>query len=338
MIEEMRSRPNSGKIRVWIVIAAGIGAALAAVLIAVATHYINKPLALRGAVIQQDDDTLRQSPITDVEIDAPDALASKATKSDFSGYFKLTLRPGVKRGQTVTVQFRHPDYEPVEMKEVVSDKLLVVRMVPLHPETEEPPEHSQIFVSDIFVRYSTEMTAAVNIGTGVKTFQVTNTGNVPCDRRSICSPDNKWKAGVGGAVLDAGQGNVYQNARVSCIAGPCPFTKIENDGFSNGGRNISVTVRGWSDTTTFLFQAEVFRQEISDIVRDSYPVIFGRALNFSLPATARGPSLEAEIGGENIVFPLAPSPTLSWAVCNVKAGKDGSKSYRCELKQGYRFR
>jgi hypothetical protein len=67
-------------------------------------------------------------------------------------------------------------------------------------------------------------------------------------------------------------------------------------------------------------------------------VIFGRALNFSLPAAAQGPTLEAEISGTNIIFPLGPSPTLSWANCNVKVGKDQSKSYRCELKEGYRFK
>jgi hypothetical protein len=335
----MRFASSEGKTSIWVAIAAATAAVLAVVVVAVAMHYINKPLALRGAVIQQDDDTLKQSPITDVEIEAANQMAGTSTKSDFSGYFKLTLASGVKRGQTVTLRFRHPDYEPVEMKEVVSDKLYIVRMIPLHQDdVDEQPDRPQISVAEIFVRYSTETTAAVNIGTGVKTFQVANVGNVPCDRRALCSPDNKWKAGLGGAALDAGPGNVYENARVSCIAGPCPFTKIETDGFSAGGRNIGVTVRGWSDTTTFLFQAEVFRQEIRDIVRESYPVIFGRALNFSLPATARGPSLEAEIGGENIVFPLGPSPTLSWAVCNLKSGKDGSKSYRCELKQGYRFR
>ncbi len=308
-------------------------------LAAVALHYINKPISLRGAVVQQDDDTLKQSPITDVEIETARPMAAHTAKSDFSGYFKLTLLPGVKRGQPITLQFRHPDYQPLVVTEVVSDKLYIVHMVPLHrDDTDEKTDRPQSVVSNIFVRYTTETNAAVNIGTGVTTFQIANSGNVPCDHHNPCSPDGKWKAGIGGASLDAGQGNVFQNARVSCIAGPCPFTKVENDGFSQGGRNIAVTVLGWSDTTTFLFQAEVFRQEISAIVRESYPVIYGRALNFSLPAAAQGPSVVAELDGTHIIFPLAPSPTLSWAVCNVKTGKDKSKSYRCELKQGFRFR
>ncbi|MGA8143173.1 MAG: hypothetical protein WB987_04705 [Candidatus Acidiferrales bacterium] len=335
----MGSVRNHGKVRLWVVAIAALAAILAIVVAVVAMHYINKPISLRGAVIQQDDDPKKQSPITDVQINAGNHLGSDAVKSDFSGYFKLTLRPGVKRGQPITIQLRHPDFQPVDVKDVVSDKVYVVRMVPLHhDDADEKPDQPQTIVSNIFVRYSIETTASVNIGTGVTTFQIVNTGNIPCDHRTPCSPDNKWKAAIGGAALDAGPGNVYENARLSCIAGPCPFTKVESDNFSHGGRNIGVTVRGWSDTTTFLFQAEVFRQQINDIVRESYPVIFGRALNFSLPAAAQGPSLEAELDGTKIIFPLGPAPTLSWAVCNVKVGKDQSKSYRCELKQTYRFR
>ena len=45
---------------------------------------------------------------------------------------------------------------------------------------------------------------------------------------------------------------------------------------------------------------------VSDLVRESYPVIFGQTLNFSLPLLAEGPSIEAEINGDSIVFPLGP--------------------------------
>ena len=320
---------------VWV--GAGLGVALVVALAAVATHYIRRPIFLKGAVLQQDQDPRKQSPITNVEVSATYDL-SATVKSDFSGFFRLGLRRGVKRGQSITLQFRHPDFVPVDLSEVVSDQLYIVHMMPLHPDVETDANQPNIVVANVFVRYSIETTAEVNVGAGVTTFQVANTGNVPCDQHKPCSPDDKWKAAIGSASLDAGQGNVFQNARVSCIAGPCPFTKIESDNFSQGGRNIQVSVLNWSDTTTFLFQAEVFRQEISDIVRESYPVIFGRALNFSLPGAAEGPTLEAEIDGTNIVFPLGPSPTLSWAVCNVRVGKDQSKSYRCELKPGYRFR
>ena len=210
-------------------------------------------------------------------------------------------------------------------------------MVPLHTDAETTSNRPDILVTNLLVGYLTEISAEVNIGTGVKTFQVLNTGGTPCDSHSPCSPDGKWRAAISSASLDAGQGNVFEDARVSCIAGPCPFTKIESDGFSRGGRYIAVSIRNWSDTTTFLFEAEVFQQQVNDIVRQSYPVIFGRAFNFSLPATAEGPSLEAELGGMAITFPLGPDPNLSWAACTVIFGKARSKSYRCELKQGYKF-
>jgi hypothetical protein len=315
----------------------GAGAVLVLAVSLAGMHYLRRPIALKGAIIQEDADTRKESPVTDVEVTVANNLAPEAAKSDFSGYFRLPLRGGVKRGQHVVLQFRHPDYESVDMPVEVGDKLYVARMLPLRPDAAEQPGRPETVVSNVFVRYSIEATASVNVGAGVTTFQAVNTGNIRCDHTTPCSADNKWKAAVGSASLDAGQGNVFDNARVSCIAGPCPFTKIQTDDFSRGGRNISVSVLNWSDTTTFLFQAEVFRQEISDIVRESYPVIFGRALNFSLPAAAEGPSLEAEIAGTNIVFPLGPAPALSWADCNVKVGKDQTKSYRCELKDGYKF-
>jgi hypothetical protein len=335
----MRSIGRVGRAKLWILIVAVVVASIfLAVLAVVVIHYVRKPIYLKGAVIQQDSDPRKQSPITDVEVSAADDLSTSTVKSDFSGFFRLGLRRGVKRGQSITLRFRRPDFEPVDLPEVVSDRLYIVHMVPLHPDVEAESDGPSIVVTNVFVRYSIETTAAVNVGAGVTTFQVVNKANVPCDQHKPCSPDDKWKAAIGSASLDAGQGNVFENARVSCIAGPCPFTKIQSDNFSQGGRNISVSVLGWSDTTTFLFQAEVFRNEINDIVRESYPVIFGRALNFSLPSAAEGPSLEAELDGARIVFPLGPSPILSWAACNVRVGKDQSKSYRCELKPGYRFR
>jgi hypothetical protein len=76
----------------------------------------------------------------------------------------------------------------------------------------------------------------------------------------------------------------------------------------------------------------------SDLVRETYPVIFGRAMNFSLPPSAEGPSIEAEVGGDAIVFPLGPDLFLSWAECHVSSDRDQSRNYRCELKHGYQFK
>ena len=331
----MRGKPKPNVRLATLVI---LGAIAAGALAVVALHYIRKPLSVKGAVIKEDADTRKQSPITDVVISVADNLALADAKSDFLGYFKLTLRPGVKRGQSITLRLRHPDYQPIDLKAIVSDELQIVSMAAVPQDASSRSNPPEIPVANVFVRYSIESTTSVNIGTGVKTFQVENKGNVRCDGHPPCSPDGKWKAATATASLDAGDGNVYDNARLSCIAGPCPFTKVGTDHFSQGGRTIGVTVLNWSDTTTFLLQAEVSRTEVNDLARESYPVIFGDSMNFTLPSAAEGPSLEAELSGENIVFPLGPAPVLSWAVCNVRVEKDQSKLYRCELKPGYQFR
>lgn len=327
------------KVFIWVAAILGIGGILAAATI-VSVHLYRKyrPIKLVGAVIKQDFDTRDQSPIADVEVSAGNGLALNNSKSVFSGYFSLKLRPQVGRGDQVTLTFRHSGFQPLDLKETVSDRLYVVHMVPLEDDVGTKPNKAEVTIENVFVRYSTETTTTESIGSGVKTFEVMNTGNVPCHRHLPCSPDGKWKAATGSASLDAGEGNVFRDARVTCIAGPCPFTAIGTDDFSHGGRNISITMLDWSDTTTFLLQAEVFRPEVGDIVRESYPVIFGRAMNFTLPAAAEGPSVEAEINGSRIVFALGPTAMLSWANCNVFVQKDQSKNYRCELKPGYRFR
>ena len=51
-----------------------------------------------------------------------------------------------------------------------------------------------------------------------------------------------------------------------------------------------VSARDWSDTTTFLLEAEVFHPMVSQVVHESYPVIFGDGLNFTLPSSAEGVS------------------------------------------------
>ena len=156
--------------------------------------------------------------------------------------------------------------------------------------------------------------------------------------RKPCSPDGKWKATVGSLSLDAGdQHQQFRNVRVSCIAGPCPFTAIESDRFSRGGHSITVSVRNWSDPVTYLLEAEVVHTMESEMIRYTYPVIFGRSMNFTLPAIASGPSIEADLDGSQIVFPLGPELRLSWALCRFESGSEGNKQYRCELKPGYHF-
>jgi hypothetical protein len=89
---------------------------------------------------------------------------------------------------------------------------------------------------------------------------------------------------------------------------------------------------------TFLVEAEVVRTMLSDTIRQAHPSIFGQDMTFTLPVTGQGPSVEAEVDGLRIVFPLGPDLSLSWASCNVQVASNRTKLYSCELKPGYRFR
>ena len=303
----------------------------------VVSRYYQRSVYLRGAVIMQDDDPMKESPITDVEVSVTNSIGTRTTKSNFAGFFSIRLMRGVSRTQTVTLKFRHPDYQPLDLTEPVGDNLLVVHLIPIRKEVQARNDHPPVPVTNVLIRYSTVATEEENVGTEVKTFQIANAGNVPCMKGSPCSPDGKWKAAIASELMDAGEGNEFRNARVSCIAGPCPFTRVDFDGFSRGGRYIKVTIRNWSDTTTYLLQAEVYHSQINNIVRTAFPVILGTSLNFTLPPSAEGPSIEAELNGENIVFPLGPNPILSWANCNVSVDKNKAMFYRCDLKNDYRF-
>jgi hypothetical protein len=318
---------------IWTLVVFGI---LTAVFAAVFLHR-RQPVTLRGAVLQQDRDPNKQLPLAEVEIVATNALGSAVSVSDSSGAFSLTLPKGLRRRQQVLLQFRRKDYRPLDVDDFIGDKVYIARMVPVREETVSDA-HSASFVSNARIRYSVKATTEANIGTAVKTFQVVNDGNMPCNKRPPCSPDGKWKATIGSLSLDAGEGNEFRNARISCIAGPCPFTKVEQESLSAERRHFNVAVRDWSDTTTFLLEAEVVHPMTSDMIRETYPVIFGRTVNFSLPPAAEGPSIEAEIDGEAIVFPLGPDLIVRWANCHVGIDKDQSKTYRCELKPGYQVR
>ena len=296
------------------------------------------PNSLRGAVLEQNSDPRKESPIADVEVTATIGSNSMVTRTGSSGYFSLILRRWMIRGQAVSLKFRHAGYEPVDLSETVSERLYVVRMTRLPSKVQPEPNQPAVPIANVKIRYSVRTTAAVSVGSAVKTFEVVNSGNVPCNGHPPCSPDERWKATIGSTALDASEGNEFRNARLSCIAGPCPFTKVELDGYSEGGHRISASILNWSDTTTFLLEAELYHSMESDVIRESHPAIFGRTLNFSVPGTAEGQSIEAEVNGETIVFPLGPSLCLTWADCTVATDRNQNKTYRCELKGGYQFR
>jgi hypothetical protein len=293
--------------------------------------------SLQGAIMVQDPDARKERPISGVEVSERDGLAIQPVKSDDSGFFLIRWRKGIRHGHAVTLEFRHPDYHPLELHEFVGDQLFVVRMVPNSVPVPNVSDRPAVKIGNVRVRYSLKTMSAVNIGSVVKTFEVENQGNVPCRNQHPCSPDGKWNAALGSASLDAGTGNEFRDATASCIAGPCPFARIESDRLSRGGQIITVTARDWSDTTTFLLEAEVFHPMASEIVHEFYPVIFGRGLSFTLPTAAEGVTIEADVDDQRVFFPLGPSLLLSWASCNAGVTPDQTRVCRCELKPGYRF-
>jgi len=323
------------RIPLWIVPAAALMVAAAALVL---FRFANRqPVILKGAVIVKDTDSRKQLPIAEVIVTETHGLADVG-KSDASGLFSLKLHRGVRRGEAINLQFRHPDYAPLDLHEYAGDKLYIVELLPKAPKKVADPNQPAVRVSNVRVRYTIKAMTVANIGSAVKTFQIENKGNVPCRGHYPCSPDGKWKAAVDSASLDAGVGNEFRNARASCIAGPCPFTRIDTDQFSQGGRLVSVSARAWSDTATFLLEAEVIRPMVSDVLHESYPVIFGETLNFTAPPGSEGVSIEADINGETIIFPLGPNLFLSWATCSGRVESDQTTVYNCELKPGYQFR
>jgi hypothetical protein len=296
-----------------------------------------QPITLVGSVIRQATDPAKQTPIKDVQISAANGIASNGAKSDSNGLFRLQLEPAVKAGQAVTLTFTHPDYRPLTLSEPAGQALYVVAMTPLTNPLPTAATKPPATLSNVTIRYTVHALNAMSIGSAVKTLQVANIGNVACASGPSCSPDGKWKAAVASVALDAGAGNEFRNPKVSCVAGPCPFTKIDSRQLSPDGRWLNVTVRNWSDTATFLIQAEVFRKMSEDVVRNLYPVIFENEMDFTLPGEAEGPSIEAELNGASILFPLSPDLCLTWANCQVRIGQDQEHVYQCTLKPGYYF-
>jgi hypothetical protein len=323
----------------------GVVAAGTAIALTMLLHRLSaNGVRMQGAVIRRDDDSRRELPIPDVVVTASDGTTSATTKSDDSGYFSLPLRGGVWAGKTVILSLSHPDYEPLTINvqfgvRQAAKELYVAAMVPKAQQNSANPGGRPIAVTNMRVRYTINTPTEANIGSVVRTFQVINRGNVPCDHQSPCSPHGDWKASTGSVSLDAGVDNKFGSVRASCIAGPCPFTQIDSSGFARGGRKITVSALNWSDTATFLVEGEVLHVGINSTVRHSYPAVFGRVLNFTVPPTQEGVSLEAEVDGAPMVFPLGPDLSLSWATCTARTnnGEEKTTVYRCELKPGYRF-
>jgi len=329
---------------ILIVVVLAVAAAVAAILVW-RLHIWHPHLSvIRGAVIRHDADVSKELPIAGVVVTGTRGTMTANGRTDASGYFELRFPEPIWPGQTVDLTFRDDDYEPLDMDLKMAYRSTMRRLVIAAMEPIPQPARTEsggplTIVSNIRIRYTVHSQQADNIGSVVKTFQVVNRGDIPCRRQAPCSPDGEWKATSDSVKLDAGQDNEFRNVRASCIAGPCPFTRIDSSGFTQGGRMITASALNWSDTTTFLVEAEVFHTALASSVRQSYPVMYDRAFNFTLPESKEGLSIEADVNGQPMIFPLGPELYLSWATCTSRTAGDEKKStvYRCEMKPGYRF-
>jgi hypothetical protein len=327
----------------WIKFAVAGGAATALLIIGL-RHFQPRWSIIQGAVIRSDSDVRKQLPIADVQIIANYRGSNLSTESDATGYFRITIPGNVLPGQTVNLSFDHSGYKHVDVPVTIRfrsslRRLVIAAMPPVGSEIDPDASAARTVVANIRVRYTVNSENEENVGSAVRTFEVANQGNLPCHHQAPCSPDGYWKASTGSIQLDAGAGNQFRDARASCIAGPCPFTRIDSSGYSHGGRIITASALDWAGSAIFLLQAEVFHTSIVSEVRESHPVVFGRGLNFTVPSTAEGVSLVAELGGAEIVFPLSPNLDMSWATCTARIGANQTNAsvYQCELKPEYRF-
>lgn len=297
-----------------------------------------QPLTIEGMVMQRDSDPAKEVPIGNARVTVFYSNKSVSTTAETSGLFHLTFPVGVKSGQPIIIRLDQQEYMPLVLHDFLTNKIYLARMISRASMTPAPrTPYPAVIVSNVSLRYTTNVTTSVNVGSTVKPIEVKNKGDIPCNGTQPCSPDGRWKASTVSTAMDAGEENEYHNIRLSCIAGPCPFTRVRAQDFSRPSRTIKISILNWSDTTTFLLEAEVFHVSIANMLRRSYPVQFGPTFNFTLPGDSEGPSIEADLNGKHIIFPLGPSLYLSWANCTSTIGERNTAVFRCELKPGYRF-
>ncbi|HEX4167547.1 MAG TPA: carboxypeptidase regulatory-like domain-containing protein [Bryobacteraceae bacterium] len=299
-----------------------------------------QPTLLTGVTLIEDKDPKNQLPVADADVSATRGTEIVRTKSDSTGLWRLTLPPETNNSQRppspIRLSFKHSGYQPVDIAVYGSDKIFIARLTPIAQLVNAASRQSDVLIANVKVRYSEKASYTSDTGSIVNQLEVPNQGGYPCNGHTPCSPDGKWKASERSFTIDA-QGNELRRTRLSCIAGPCPFSKITSQELVDQGRTLKITILNWSDTVTYLLEAEVARTVLSDMIRQSYPALFGDSMTFTLPKTAEGPSIEAELGRQDIVFPLGPDLIVSWANCTEKPGQNDSKLFRCDLKPGYRF-
>lgn len=316
-------------------------ATVAVVVVLRFTHWTPRIVTLQGAVIRRDTDPRKQLPVAGVMITVSDSKSKVTTVSGETGYFNVKFPERIWPREIVKLAFRHPDYLPVDKNLLIGIHVKVTQLsvIPMTSTAAPPPPPGPhpTAIHEIRIRYTVNDRTDTDVGSAVHVFEVANKGNTPCNQGDLCSPNGLWKEAKDSVTLDAGAGNVFRNVRASCIAGPCPFTRIDSSGFDTDAQKIVVSAVNWSDTATFLVEAEVYQESIVSKLRIAYPVEYGRDLHFTAPPTAEGVTIEADVGNTPTVFPLGPDLYMNWGICNSRKGPNNDTIYQCELKPGYSF-
>ncbi|MFL6416212.1 MAG: carboxypeptidase-like regulatory domain-containing protein [Bryobacteraceae bacterium] len=324
------------------VVVASVGIGIALRVAKKGVPRLNPAITIEGSVLKQDTDPSKRTPIPDVTITATRGETEVVKKTDPTGYFNMWFNGGIDTGADLTLTFVREGYKTIQMTPSnPGDQLYIVQMEPLSAPNAMRAQHVQApakvtSIKDVRVRYSFKDQSTIPVGAIAKEFLAPNKGNIPCQNHKPCSPDGKWKATQTILPIDTEPGNEFRNVRVSCIAGPCHFLTVD-PGMTEHAARLKISVLNWSDTAAFLVEGDVIRTMVTNIVRQSYPFIIGNTMSFALPPSSQTVSIEANLDGKLIVFPLGPALNISWADCNVDTSTSGDKTYRCQLKPGYQF-
>jgi hypothetical protein len=303
---------------------------------------LNPAITLEGSVLKQDADPSKRTPIPGVTVTATRGETEVVRNTDPTGYFNVSFSGGIESGADLTLTFVKTGYKTIQMTpSQPGDQLYIVQMDPVAAPAAVSTQRVQASakvssIKDVRVRYSFKDQSTIPVGAIAKEFLAPNKGNIPCRNQKPCSPDGKWKATATILPIDTDPGNEFRNVRVSCIAGPCHFLKVD-PGVTEHATRLKISVLNWSDTSAFLVEGDVIRTMVTNIIRQSYPFIIGNTMSFALPPSSESVSIEANVDGKFIIFPLGPTLALSWADCNVDTSAGGDKTYRCQLKPGYQF-
>ena len=191
-------------------------------------------------------------------------------------------------------------------------------------------------VSNVRVRYSTKAMRTINIGTAVKTFEVVNKGNVPARASLRARPMDDGKRRSDRPPWMQASATSFKTPGSRALRARAPLRK-SNPTISEKQPEDHRNCRNWSDPATFLRGSRGGPHHAESHGPRIVSGDLRSALNFTLPTDAEGVTLEADLAGETIIFPLGPDLLLSWANCNARVNPDHTSVYRCELKAGYRF-